>query len=358
MIPILYKSNETEFVSNGLGRLYDATDCIVTEERNGIYELQFSYPITGINFSKIVPGSIVGVVHNETNTIQPFDIVSYSRPIDGVVSFFGVHISYRLNNIVASGTNINSLQDAIELLATGQPTNPFSFETNFVSPGYMAAADGIPRTVRSLIGGVEGSILDTYGGELLFDKFDVNLLKARGKRSDYTIRYGVNLTQYDEDADYSEAYSAAVPYWSGPDANNNPVLVKGGLVPTGLKMHTGRVTAVPLNLTDKFKNPPTAAQLEALALNLMRDNQTNLPQRTININFLSISNALDYEEVTALENCNLCDSVNVVFPRYNIYGNFKIVKTVYDVLRERFQSFELGSLSPSLADSLGIKNTL
>ena len=40
MIPILYERGETAFMSNGLGRLPDCGMCQVTEERNGIFEVQ------------------------------------------------------------------------------------------------------------------------------------------------------------------------------------------------------------------------------------------------------------------------------------------------------------------------------
>ena len=46
MIPILYEKDETSFTSNGLGRLRDCISCVVTEERNGIYELTLTYPVS------------------------------------------------------------------------------------------------------------------------------------------------------------------------------------------------------------------------------------------------------------------------------------------------------------------------
>ena len=61
MIPILYDSNELSFTSNGLGRLRDCISCMVTEERNGVYECDFSYPVDGANFDLIIPGRIIGV---------------------------------------------------------------------------------------------------------------------------------------------------------------------------------------------------------------------------------------------------------------------------------------------------------
>ena len=54
MIPILYDHAEKDFTSQGICRLADAVDCFVTEERNGIYECEFQYPINGEFFSKIV----------------------------------------------------------------------------------------------------------------------------------------------------------------------------------------------------------------------------------------------------------------------------------------------------------------
>ena len=112
MIPILYDKTETAFISNGLGRLRDCISCVVTEERNGIYECDFEYPITGAHYNEITLGRVVGVTHDDTGDIEPFDIVSYSKPIDGVVTFHCVHISYRLSYMTVAASNINSLADA------------------------------------------------------------------------------------------------------------------------------------------------------------------------------------------------------------------------------------------------------
>lgn len=56
MIPILYEKTETTFASNGLGRLVDCTRCLVTEERNGVYEVEFDIPITSPMYPEISKG--------------------------------------------------------------------------------------------------------------------------------------------------------------------------------------------------------------------------------------------------------------------------------------------------------------
>ena len=348
MIPILYDSNETQFTTNGLGRLHDCISCIVTEERNGIYECDFEYPVNGANYNLIQCGRIIGVTHDDTGNIQPFDIVSYSKPLNGIVSFHAVHISYRQSGIVVSGTNITSLDAAFAMLDTDD--NPFTYENDGNQSGYMAAADGVPKSVRQMLGGIEGSILDTYGGEYEWDGWVVRLHRQRGRLTDFKIRYGINLTEYNEDLDYSGSYNAAVPYWLG----DNNELVKGDKVLSGLPSYNGHERCAPLDLSQKFESKPTKAQLEQMALSTMLSNATNTPGQSIKVDFIRLDKTGEYKELNQLMTCRLCDRVAVEFPQYGMSGTFKIVKTVYDVLLERFTEMELGTLSTTLSEALGI----
>ena len=356
MIPILYEKTETAFISNGLGRLRDVTSCVVTEERNGIYECDFEYPVDGAHFEEIQLGRIIGVEHDETNDVQPFDIVSYSRPINGVVSFHAVHISYRQSKMTASGKNINSLSDAFSMLSGASPNNPFTYWTDKTSTGFMASADGTPYSVRQFLGGVEGSILDAYGGEYEWDKFTVKLWASRGKDRTLTIRYGVNMIDYTDETDDSESCNAVIPYWKGTDQAGNNLVVKGSMVESGMTSTSGRTECVPVDFTDKFEEKPTVAQLEALAASYMSSQQTYLPSKSIKVDFVRLTDSPEYARFAKLQECKLCDTVRVEFPRYGMSGRFKIVKTEYDVLLERFTSLELGTLSTTLAEALGVSS--
>lgn len=352
MIPILYDKNETAFTTNGLGRLRDVIECTVTEERNSVFECSFQYPTTGVNYEKIQLGRIIGVTHDDTGDVQPFDIISYSRPINGVVTFHAVHISYRQSYLTVSGTNINSLADAFTMLGNAEPSNPFSYITDKSSNGYLAAADGIPRSVRSILGGVEGSILDAYGGEYKWDKFTVSLLASRGKLRDFKIRYGVNMLDYNEDGDSSGTYSSVIPYWT-----NGTVTVVGDRQDGNSLTTTGRGECVPLDVSSKFENEPTKADVEAAGRTYLNANNTALPTQNIKVSFVRLQDMDEFSDYEVLLQCELCDTITVIFPRYNTSGTFKIVKTVWNVLKNRFDEMELGALSVSLAEALGISNT-
>ena len=353
MIPILYAKNESVFSHNGIGVLKDTVSAIVTEERNGIYECDFEYPITGANFDKIQIGNIIGVTHDDSGDVQPFDIVSYSRPIDGVVTFHAVHISYRQSYITMTGGTINDLATALAFCKhgtnLGNDGNPFTYWTDKDSTGYCSAIGIIPRSVRSVLGGVEGSILDAYGGEYEWDKWSVRLYNARGQSRDFSIRYGVNMLDYEEDTDTQGTFSKCIPYWTdGTDT------VVAGVVTSNGTTVTNRDECVPLDLSERYETAPTQAQLESAALSYLDTNNTFIPQQSIQVEFVRLQDMGEFADYQNLLECNLCDTINVIFPDYNTSGRFKIVKTVWDVLMDRYDSMELGSLSTTLAEALGV----
>lgn len=347
MIPIIFDNTERDFTSNGLGRLRDCISCVVTEERNGIYECDFEYPIDGANFGLIQIGRIIGITHDDTGDIQPFDIVSYTRPIDGTVTFHCVHISYRLSGQTVVPTSINSLAAAFALLGNVSGT-PFTYQTNKTNTGYLASADGIPKTVRSMLGGVEGSILDTYGGEYEWDRWNVILHSARGQYRNFSIRYGVNMLEYEEEYDCSGTYSSCIPYWT--DGTDTVIGDKQSL---GITTIMGRDACVPLDVSDKFESKPTKAQVNSMGLSQMSTKNPTIPAQNIHVEFVRLQD-MGYEGLDDLLTCRLCDTINVVFPAYNSSGVFKIVKTVWDALQGRYESMELGDLSISLSEALGI----
>ena len=352
MIPIIYDKNETAFISNGLGRLRDCISCIVTEERNSIYECDFEYPITGANYDRIQVGRIIGVTHDETGDIQPFDIVSYSKPIDGVVTFHCQHISYRQSYLTVTGSNISSLSSAFSLLKnSATPSNPFTYWTDKSSSGYLSSADGIPKTVRSMLGGIEGSILDIYGGEYEWDKFQVKLHTSRGGVRDFAIRYGVNMLDYNEDYDISGTYSSCIPYWT----DGTDKVIGDKQTTTGATI-TGRDECIPLDVSDRFESKPTKAQVNTMGRSVMNSQNPTLPAQNISVSFVRLQDVGEFEQFRNLIECKLCDIITVIFPDFNSSGQFKIVKTVWNVLSDRYDEMELGDLSISLSEALGISN--
>ena len=157
------------------------------------------------------------------------------------------------------------------------------------------------------------------------------------------------MTDYNEESDLPESYSAVIPYWTSDEAT-----VIGSKVTVGTSPYSGREECVPLDLSDKFEEQPTASELETYAQSYLNSSNATLPAQNITVSFVRLDDSVSNQDLSNLFKCKLCDTIKVEFPRYNMSGRFKIVKTVYNVLLERFDEMELGTLSVSLSEALGI----
>lgn len=342
MIPILFAKTETAFTSNGIGRLTDCISCTVTEERNGIYEVELEYPITGKWYNEMISnGGIIGVIHDDNHDIQPFDIYSSNAPIDGIVTFYAHHISYRLNNIILRPFTAATASAAIAAISTySVNTNPFTFSTDKSVTAQFKLEH--PASVRSILFGEQGSLLDTFGtAEFKFDKFNVQMLLHRGTDTGVTVRFGKNMTDIERVLDDSDTFNAIAPYWSD---GVNYVYPSGVIVQPTTAITP--VKPVAMDMSDKFETQPTAAQVTTIARAYLDSNEPWNVSDNIRINFIAMWQSPEYQDVAAIQRVGLCDTVSVYYTDMGVVAEKKeVVRVVYDVLAERFEEMELGSVS-------------
>lgn len=369
MIPILFDENATDFTTNGIGRLSDCITCEVSETRNGPFEVEFTYPITGRFYSEITEGRIILVSHDEQKDLQPFEIYRRSAPISGIVTFFCHHISYRLSNVIVSPFEASSLTEAFEYFSTHAMTeNPFTFWTNKTSGGSFSVS--VPTSIRAALGGTSGSILDVYGGEFKFDNYLVRLYSNRGANNGVTIRYGKNLADIKNVVDTDGLYNAVIPYWSDGNATvvwGSIVTGEGGLqrvadwtdengVPIQdengehITFKYYKRAVVPMDLSSEFEDAPTVSQLENKARTILNSNTPWIPHVNIDVDFVQLWQTEEYKNIAPLERVQLCDTVNVYYEALGVNATAKVIKVVWNALTERYDKMELGEAQASFAD--------
>ena len=351
MIPILYAGNETNFLNNGLGRLSDAIKCTVEEERNGTYELEMTYPITGIHFEDIQESNIILALSEDGGVNQAFIIYKISKPLNGIVTINAQHISYLLNGFVVMPFTASSLADAMSKINTNAVlTTGFTFSTD-VSITKPFTLDA-PRSIRSLLGGEEGSLLDVYGGhDYYFNNFNVSLLSDRGHDNGVTIRYGKNLTDLKAVSDMTNVYTGIVPFWADSEGNNT-VYVDGYVVYSEHASTYPYKYIKPVDFSSDFETAPSKAQLLARAESYLANNDGWKIKSNIEVSFVSLAQTEEYKNVAPLERVKLCDTVTVEYTKLGVSFKTKVIRTVYNVLLERYDSIELGDTTYTLAQAI------
>lgn len=344
---MLYPATENEFANNGYGVLSDAVSCIVTEERNGAYELEMQYPLTGIHYAQIKNNCIILAKPNVTDVPQPFRIYRISKPLNGIITVSAAHISYDLAGIVLSPFSASSVGEALVGIANNSSTpNPFTFWTDKSTTGNFSLL--IPQSVRSIMGGSAGSLLDVYGGEYAYDRYTVRLYNQRGSDNGVTIRYGKNLTDINQEENIQNVYTGVYPYWNG--AENDLVTLPEKIINAPGTYSVTRIMA--LDLTQDFEEKPSVDDLRTRAEKYVSDNKIGVPTVSLTVSFVPLEQTEEYKDRAVLERVSLCDTVHVQFEQLGVDAQAEVIKTVYDVLGEKYQSIELGDAQTNIADTI------
>ena len=349
MIPILFSENTTQFNTNGLGRLDDLIDCTVTEERNGEFYLIATIPITSRMYPLIGLSKIIYAVAHDGDDGQAFRISKISKPFDGKVEIEAQHISYQLSWIPLKPFTAGNCPEAIsKIVPMSAENNPFTFWTDIQTVANYS--QDVPASVRSRLGGTEGSFLDVYGGEYEFDNYTVKLHSARGQNKGVTLRYGKNITDIKQEESIESTYTGICPFWQGSDGTL--ATISGYVVESEYASHYPFNRTKIVDFSSEFENEPTGAQLLAKAQSYINSNNIGIPSVSIDVSFVALWQTEEYKDIANLERVQLCDTITVLFDKLDIAVTAKVVRTEYNVMMERYTVITIGSVSSSLATTI------
>lgn len=346
MIPILYKPD----AKTKIGWLAEVSDCQCTEERNGVFELEFQYPMLGRYAADLVIDRYVKAKPNATAANQFFHIRKVSKPINGMFTVSCEHISYALSGYpVPTVSASGNAQVAINAILTAAK-NQLGKDTGFsVATTDITLSSSIALTnvsARAALGGVSGSVLDVYGGEYEFDNHTIKLHKARGKDRGVRIAYGRNMTELKCDIDMDSAYTGIYGYVKNDNVDLHSY--KAVTNSSGINAKT-----LIRDFSSDFSGGDskiTQSGLDSAVSAYAAANDINSPTVSMTVSFVDLSQSPEYASFSALESVSLCDTVQIYHKDLNINIKAKVIKTVYDVLRERYTSIDLGSPRANFAD--------
>lgn len=357
MIPILYAASETDFTTNGIGLLTDAVSCTVTEERNGAYEATLVYPAKGHLAEYIAEDAIIKAKANDTDEPQLFRIYKSGKQIGSNTTWNAEHISYELTgNPVErfSVSGVNAEQALNRLLAAAVFKHKYTGTSDITTVNSTSIADVV--SVRKALGGVKGSILDTWGGEYHFNNYRIELLKARGADNGVTIEYGKNLTDAKQERNIANIVTAIFPYAKyTPEGEENEAYIslkEKTLVHAGAADYAYKRCEI-VDFSSEWESGTiiTEDMLRAKAEAYLEKISTE-PDINITLSYAQLKKTKDYKNIQVMENVALCDTVTVRIDKLQIEATAKIVKVKYDSLKEHYDTMEIGSVRTNLTKQL------
>lgn len=366
MIPILkervYEINAISFKT--VGFLADAHNCQVAEERNGIFELSFSYPVESLMFQYLREDLLVLAKPNDTDNDQMFRIYEIAKPINGVVTVKCEHISYELRNYPIKNTALHSItphtmiQGLIDLAknnVSGQNSNINLYHAQSSGRTVTSSLDLPLATVRSALGGIDGSVLDIFGGEYKFDNFDIFLPESRGSDNGVIVAYRKNLTDVKLTTSMESSYTGLFPYTLKDDVYTflSSTQYPAGSIPvTNTSGIAERILMRDFSSEFEDGEEITSAALLTKAQAFLNKNDINALTASMSVSFVNLWQSEEYKDYAPLEKVGLCDIVTVYHEKLGINLKLKVIKTVYDPISERYIKIELGSPKSDFAATI------
>jgi len=350
MIPVLYAANTADFSSFGLGVLTDTISCEVTEERNGIFECLLKYPVSGQHYGLITKECIIKAKPNDTAADQAFRIYRITKPLNGIVTIYGQHISYDLANVpvLPFSTESRSPQLILSQLLAGDTR--FTGWTDYSDAKAFSVAQ--PKSVRACLGGAEGSMLSKWHGEFEWDNYTVKFHSHRGQKTGVVIEYGKNLTALEQDEDNSGVYTALLPYavYTPEGSDTETVVTLPEVTLPIVTSEIVRAKTLIMDFSDQFDGVVTEEALRAKANSYIKANPLRATIPTVKVSFEPLWKQPEYSAL--LERVNLCDTVTIRHSLLGVSVSAMVIETVYDTLAERYKSISLGQSKSSMITTI------
>lgn len=368
MRPILFNKNEQSFDTYGLGEL-NVTKGTVTRERNGNYTLYAEIPVSDPMVASIEKEMKLKADAGLRTKNQTFEISRIVKDSSNIVKIYGQHISHKLEYMVLrNATAFNGSAFSALSIWRGALIGDLRFD---VWSDIQTTAKGVfdiskMENARLALGGVEGSILDIYGGEYEFDNMTVRLHKQLGRTAPTVLEYGRNILSAELDETIESAYTSVLPFATytpdkpeGDTSDSQPdpvtVTLPENYVDSKYKALYAHRRIKVVDFSSEFKSDskskdiPTADKLRKIATDYMERNAIGKPKINIKIEYADLAKTLDYADRGWIEEVELCDIVPVYYPQIGLTDEtLKITTITYDFVNERNESVEFGDIGTNV----------
>ena len=372
MRPILFNKNEQSFDTYGLGEL-NVTKGTVTRERNGNYTLYAEIPVNDPMVASLEKEMKLKADAGLRTKNQTFEISRIVKDSSNIVKIYGQHISHKLEYMVLRNATAfsGSAYSALSIWR-GALIGDLRFDvwSDIQTTGKGVFDISKMENARQALGGVEGSILDIYGGEYEFDNMTVRLHKQLGRTAPTVLEYGRNILSAELDETIESAYTSVLPFATytpdkpeGDTSDSQPdpvtVTLPENYVDSKYKNLYAHRRIKVVDFSSEFstdgkkKNLPTPDKLRKIANDYMVRNAIGKPKINIKIEYADLARTLDYADNGWIEELELCDIVPIYYPQIGLTDETAKVTTVtYDFINERNESVEFGDIGTNVRSTM------
>ncbi|MBR5583674.1 MAG: phage tail protein [Lachnospiraceae bacterium] len=342
----IYDKNNTSFECNGDAVLFPET-CTLEAELNGSWELELSHPIDDEGkWKHIVEGAVIAapsfvsekqlyrIYSKEKNDVN---VTAYARPI----FFDSAHDVFLVDTRPTAKTG----QEALDILMEGTKYSGRSDIKKGNTAYYVKK-----NLIEAINGEEDNSFLNRWGGEILYNNFEVIINERAGGDHGVQILYGKNLASVQETVNCDEIITRIVPVafnghclegaepWvDSPNINSYPIV------------YTKKVEFDDVKMAEDCAEGETGFNtLDELRAELVRrceqmfNEGCAAPSVNLVVEMVDLAQTDEYKDYKILETVSLGDTVYCKNSKLDIVSDARVIRLRWDCIRNVPERIEIG----------------
>ncbi|HEL2265274.1 TPA: hypothetical protein TZI80_001678, partial [Streptococcus suis] len=310
--------------------LVNAFDDEIEQEGNGKYQLSFKYPTSDQRWKNIELADLLLAddLHGEQE-FRVFEIVKRN----GYIFVYANQVvddlnSYSISNISVDRVNGQTVMQA--LAGSIIRKHPFAFYSD-IQDRHVFSQKNI--SVMDALANGKHSIVGQWGGDLVRDKYNVNLLKRGGRESEALFMYKKNLKSYAETNSIKGLFTRLNLSVKNSDIKttvDSPLIGSYG----------GRVYELNVEVADQ--DVATLEQLQEYGRNYFAEKLIDVPNNSLTI---SVTDSQEYD-------VRIFDTVFVHHEIFDKDLRMKITSYRFSPMGRKLKSIGFGKIKTSLTQQV------
>ncbi|HAT4273759.1 TPA: peptidoglycan DD-metalloendopeptidase family protein [Clostridium perfringens] len=354
-----YKSSNTNFKKNGDITLQLNTGTLRVELNTGINEIEFEIPYDKQKrWKKVNEWGVVKCKVFYSKNRQLYRIYNVTKGMFGL-KCSARHIFFDLikHTILDNRAVATNGQRALDIILDGTNFKGHS-DIEKIATAYFVKLNAI----QAINGDKENSFRNRWGGEMLYDNFDIYVNTRIGKDNGIRIKYKRNMEDVSLTVDRDSIITKGCPvaydgkmlpekYICSQLINKYPIVCEGFIDVSDLK------------LKDPENQDDEGFDTEEELYNAMRERMVYLynngldkPKVSGSVKLANLANTIDYKDFENLERVGIGDTVTIDHEEIGIDIKTRCIVIEWDLVTEEIINTEFGDVEVNYFDKQEIVN--
>ena len=354
----IYNSMETDFTHNEYC-FKDILNPVITEEINGVFNLEFNTPLGAFNSEYLIRGNIIKSRVPGGRQDQLFRINNINRTLKEIkVSASCIGIDDLSRNFIKD-TNIvakNKVQAVRQILENTMEDHHFTVEGDENSADFENLRIVRYNPINAIFGSDDNTIVNRFGGEYQFDNFKIKVANQLGSDNGVTIHHAKNLESIEESINDDELITAIIP--QGDDELLIPeYVIYSDKVNNYEKIYYSNVKFdIGVDEENGITEKMAIDQLRESAKKLFEVEQVDRLFFNYSFNLIDLRKTEEYKNYVILEDVEIGDTVTIKSKKLIIDLVGRVYKYTYNPLTDRYISLEIGVKKPDITMTINDTN--